>query len=43
MVKYECPLCNILTDIDYDYKIKYLWCDDYKMKVISYSAGKEVV
>ncbi len=42
MTNVECPLCRIRIDTDYDYEIKYLWCDDCRLKVTRYLIGKKV-
>ncbi len=30
-------------DTDYDYKIKYLWCDDCRIKVTMYLLGENTI
>jgi len=36
LTTYECPLCRIKIDLEFDYGLRYFWCGDCRNKVIQY-------
>lgn len=41
MTVYECPLCRIKMDLDYEYEHRFFWCDDCRNRIRQYWKPKD--